>query len=87
MGQSLSIEQLEQLKEETTFNNDDIKLLYKKFLSLDSDKSSGLSLDEFLTIPELSHNPLVKRIFHTIDVDNNGEIDFHEFITSFKYIY
>ena len=41
-----------------------------------------LSVDEFLAIPELEHNPLVNRVVHTFDIDKSGEVDFREFVTS-----
>lgn len=41
-----------------------------------------LSVQEFLAIPELEHNPLVNRVVHTFDMDKSGEVDFREFVTS-----
>jgi Ca2+-binding EF-hand superfamily protein len=48
-----------------------------------SSHSAGtLSVQEFLAIPELEHNPLVNRVVHTFDMDKSGEVDFREFVTS-----
>jgi Ca2+-binding EF-hand superfamily protein len=33
-----------------------------------------------MSIPELEHNPLVKRVVETFDSDKSGEVDFMEFI-------
>lgn len=37
-------------------------------------------MDEFMSIPELQQNPLVKRVIDILDTDGNGEVDFQEFI-------
>lgn len=44
------------------------------------DSSGALSTKEFMSIPELKNNPLVKRVIDIFDVDGNGEVDFQEFI-------
>lgn len=44
------------------------------------DGNGALSLEEFMSIPELEHNPLVKRVVETFDSDKSGEVDFMEFI-------
>ena len=33
-------------------------------------------MDEFLSIPELQQNPLVRRVIDILDTDRNGEVDF-----------
>ena len=33
-------------------------------------------MDEFMSIPELQQNPLVKRVIDILDTDGNGEVDF-----------
>jgi len=35
---------------------------------------------QFMAIPDLEHNPLVRRVISTFDADKNGEVDFKEFI-------
>ncbi|XP_022357138.1 calcineurin subunit B type 2 [Enhydra lutris kenyoni] len=62
------------------FNSDEIKRLSKKFKKLDLDRSGSLSLEEFLSLPELHQNPLVQRVIDVFDTDGNGEVDFKEFI-------
>ncbi|KAM6940415.1 calcineurin subunit B type 1b [Xenentodon cancila] len=59
---------------------DEIKRLGKRFKKLDLDKSGSLSVDEFMSLPELQQNPLVQRVVDIFDTDGNGEVDFLEFI-------
>merc|ERR1739838_1062175 len=63
-----------------TFDADEIKRLGKRFKKLDLDNSGSLSVDEFMTLPELQQNPLVQRVIDIFDEDGNGEVDFKEFI-------
>jgi len=44
------------------------------------DNSGSLSVDEFMSLPELHQNPLVQRVIEIFDQDGNGEVDFKEFI-------
>jgi Ca2+-binding EF-hand superfamily protein len=60
----------------------ELRRLFRRFKKLDTDKSGALSVPEFLAIPELQHNPLVRRVIATFDADKNGEVDFKEFIQS-----
>ncbi|KAM5299500.1 calcineurin subunit B type 2 [Ctenodactylus gundi] len=62
------------------FSHDEIKRLSKSFKKLDLDKSGSLSVEEFMSLPELQHNPLVRRVVNIFDTDGNGEVDFKEFI-------
>ncbi|RMX38790.1 hypothetical protein pdam_00017683 [Pocillopora damicornis] len=59
---------------------DEIRRLGKRFRKLDLDKSGALSVDEFMSLPELQQNPLVQRVIDIFDTDGNGEVDFKEFI-------
>merc|ERR1712228_569045 len=49
-------------------------------MGLDLDNSGSLSVDEFMSLPELQQNPLVQRVIEIFDDDGNGEVDFKEFI-------
>ena len=51
-----------------------------RFKKLDLDNSGSLSVDEFMSLPELQQNPLVQRVIEIFDDDGNGEVDFKEFI-------
>ncbi|XP_029203065.1 calcineurin subunit B type 1 [Acropora palmata] len=64
----------------THFDADEIKRLGKRFRKLDLDKSGALSVEEFMSLPELQQNPLVQRVIDIFDTDGNGEVDFKEFI-------
>lgn len=59
---------------------DEIRRLGKRFKKLDLDNSGALSIDEFMSLPELQQNPLVQRVIDIFDADGNGEVDFKEFI-------
>uniref|UniRef100_A0A672LRC1 Calcineurin subunit B type 1-like n=1 Tax=Sinocyclocheilus grahami TaxID=75366 RepID=A0A672LRC1_SINGR len=65
---------------EITFDADEIKRLGKRFKKLDLDNSGSLSVEEFMSLPELQQNPLVQRVIDIFDTDGNGEVDFKEFI-------
>lgn len=64
----------------STFDADEIRRLGKRFKKLDLDNSGALSVDEFMSLPELQQNPLVQRVIDIFDTDGNGEVDFKEFI-------
>lgn len=64
----------------THFDQDEIKRLGRSFKKMDLDKSGSLSVDEFMSLPELQQNPLVGRVIDIFDTDGNGEVDFREFI-------
>merc|ERR1711990_857238 len=64
----------------TEFDTEEIKRLGKRFKKLDLDGSGSLSIEEFMSLPELQQNPLVRRVIDIFDEDGNGEVDFKEFI-------
>ncbi len=55
---------------------DELKRLAKRFKKLDLDGSGSLSIEEFMSIPELQLNPLVQRVISIFDADKNGQVDF-----------
>lgn len=55
---------------------DEIRRLGKRFRKLDLDNSGALSVEEFMSLPELQQNPLVQRVIDIFDSDGNGEVDF-----------
>lgn len=59
-----------------TVDAEEIKRLGKRFKKLDLDNSGSLSVDEFMSLPELQQNPLVQRVIELFDTDGNGEVDF-----------
>ena len=48
----------------------------KRFHKLDLDRSGSISIGEFVSVPELKENPLVKRVVEIFDSDLDGEVDF-----------
>ncbi|KAL5463662.1 hypothetical protein EMCRGX_G032578 [Ephydatia muelleri] len=63
-----------------SFEADEIRRLSKSFKKLDMNQNGSLSVEEFMAIPELQQNPLVRRVIDILDTDRNGEVDFQEFI-------
>ncbi|RVE76751.1 hypothetical protein OJAV_G00012190 [Oryzias javanicus] len=61
---------------QNTGHVEEIRRLQKRFKKLDLDQSGSLSVDEFLSLPELQQNPLVHRVIDIFDTDGDGEIDF-----------
>ena len=55
---------------------DEIRRLSRSFRRLDLNQNGALDVDEFLQIPELQQNPLVRRVIEIFDEDGNGEVDF-----------
>lgn len=64
---------------------DEIRRLGKRFRKLDLDNSGSLSVDEFMSLPELQQNPLVQRVIDIFDQDGNGEVDFKGVIHFLKH--
>jgi len=54
--------------------------LIPRSLFIFQDNSGSLSVEEFMSLPELNQNPLVQRVIDLFDEDGNGEVDFKEFI-------
>lgn len=81
----LSNSQLSHVRKEfpdLSMSDADLRKLFRKFKKLDTDQSGSLSVSEFLAVPELEHNPLVRRIISVVDSDHNGEVDFEEFVAA-----
>ncbi|KAL1235445.1 Protein phosphatase 2B regulatory subunit [Trichinella pseudospiralis] len=64
----------------SNFDTEEIRRLARRFKKLDLDGSGALSVEEFMSLPELQQNPLVQRVIDIFDTDGNGEVDFKEFI-------
>jgi len=63
-----------------TFGPEEVKRLRKRFHKLDADGSGSLSVDEIMALPSIAENPLVRRVVDVFDTNNDGELDFKEFI-------
>ena len=64
------------LPEVEGFSREEVSRLEKRFQKLDLDHSGTISVGEFLSVPELKENPLVKRVVDIFDEDLSGEVDF-----------
>ncbi|XP_017500147.3 LOW QUALITY PROTEIN: calcineurin subunit B type 2 [Manis javanica] len=64
----------------SSFDQDEIKRLSKRFKKLAFDGSGALSVKESVRLPELWQSPLVQRGFSIFGTDSHGEVDFKEFI-------
>jgi len=74
MGQDQSLIKVD------TFSQEEVQRLEKRFHKLDLDRSGSISVGEFVEVPELKENPLVKRVVDVFDSNLNGEVDFKEFV-------
>jgi len=74
MGNNSSLLQVD------AFSQEEVSRLEKRFHKLDLDRSGSISIGEFVSVPELKDNPLVKRVVDIFDSDLNGEVDFKEFV-------
>ena len=63
----------------STFSPEEISRLAKRFKKLDCDGSGSLSVDEFMSLPELGQNPLVQRV---IGKEEGGRIDYEQLFCS-----
>jgi serine/threonine-protein phosphatase 2B regulatory subunit len=63
-----------------SFSKQELTILYKNFLDLDSDKSGKIEPHEFFDVPELQDNPVVQRVISVFDRNQDGKISFYEFV-------
>ena len=64
------------------FSKQDILRLHKRFQALDTNNNGLVECAEIQSIPGLESNPLVGRLVEIFDGDQNGSIDFAEFVTA-----
>lgn len=50
-------------------------------MKLDKDNSGTIERDEFLSLPQVSSNPLATRMIAIFDEDGGGDVDFQEFVS------
>ena len=62
------------------FDKNELKILYKNFVKLDTDKSGTIEPSEFFDVPELKDNPIVHRLISVFDKNGDGKISFYEFV-------
>ncbi|EPB78625.1 calcineurin B subunit family protein [Ancylostoma ceylanicum] len=80
MIRSYMLNQLNQPFDGIVVDAYELRRLARRFKKLDIDGSGSLSVEEFMSLPELQQNPLVQRVIDIFDEDGNGEVDFREFI-------
>lgn len=79
---NLRPEEIEEMQKGTNFTQQEINRLYKRFKKLDKDGNGTITHEEFLMVPELAVNPLVKRVISIFDDNNDGNVNFKQFITA-----
>ncbi|KAL4941436.1 hypothetical protein BDV06DRAFT_194494 [Aspergillus oleicola] len=65
----------------SNFDKDEVDRLRKRFMKLDKDNSGTIDRDEFLSLPQVSSNPLATRMIAIFDEDGGGDVDFQEFVS------
>ncbi|MCJ1225354.1 Calcineurin subunit B [Toensbergia leucococca] len=65
----------------SNFDRDEVDRLRKRFMKLDKDNSGTIERDEFLSLPQVSSNPLATRMIAIFDEDGGGDVDFQEFVS------
>ncbi|KAG6256624.1 Calcineurin subunit B [Claviceps purpurea] len=80
MGNSTS-QVLDTIVQGSNFDRDEVDRLRKRFMKLDKDNSGTIERDEFLSLPQISSNPLATRMIAIFDEDGGGDVDFQEFVS------
>lgn len=81
MGNQIQISSSqEDMQNVINFNKQELKILYKNFMKMDTNNNGLLDPDEFFDVPELKDNPVVQRIISVFDKNNDGKISFYEFV-------
>ncbi|POS86188.1 calcineurin regulatory subunit B [Erysiphe pulchra] len=62
-------------------DRDEVDRIRKRFMKLDKDNSGTIERDEFLSLPQISSNPLATRLIAIFDEDGGGDVDFQEFVS------
>ncbi|KAI9158746.1 calcineurin subunit B [Paramyrothecium foliicola] len=65
----------------SNFDREEVDRLRKRFMKLDKDNSGTIERDEFLSLPQISSNPLATRMIAIFDEDGGGDVDFQEFVS------
>ncbi len=81
MGNQIQISSSqEDMQNVINFNKQELKILYKNFMKMDTNNNGLLDPDEFFDVPELKDNPVVQRIISVFDKNNDVKISFYEFV-------
>jgi serine/threonine-protein phosphatase 2B regulatory subunit len=76
----LQSEDILELQVTTHLSEQKIRALYHRYKELDTDNSGTITAAEFCKMEEMIVNPLSYRIFDAFDKNNDGHLDFKEFI-------
>ncbi|KAI0408124.1 calcineurin subunit B [Xylaria palmicola] len=80
MGNNTSMV-LDNIVQGTNFDREEVERLRKRFMKLDKDQNGTIERDEFLSLPQISSNPLATRLIAIFDEDGGGDVDFQEFVS------
>ncbi|KHN94632.1 Calcineurin subunit B [Metarhizium album ARSEF 1941] len=85
MGNTTS-QVLDNIVQGSNFDREEVDRLRKRFMKLDKDNSGTIERDEFLSLPQISSNPLATRLsaarmIAIFDEDGGGDVDFQEFVS------
>ncbi|KAL1980301.1 hypothetical protein VTN96DRAFT_4359 [Rasamsonia emersonii] len=72
---------LDSIVSASNFDRDEVDRLRKRFMKLDKDNSGTIEREEFLSLPQVSSNPLATRMIAIFDEDGGGDVDFQEFVS------
>jgi serine/threonine-protein phosphatase 2B regulatory subunit len=76
----LSKDEVNQLVKKTSFSAPQVLKLFKRYKDLDLNNDGRIDTDMLLEMPELSVNPLRRRIVNMVDEDNSGQVSFKRFM-------
>ncbi|KAM7208793.1 calcineurin subunit B [Naviculisporaceae sp. PSN 640] len=80
MGNTTS-NMLDDIVQGSNFDKNEVDRLKKRFMKLDKDNSGTIEREEFLSLPQISSNPLATRMIAIFDEDGGGDVDFQEFVS------
>eukprot|EP01029_Cantina_marsupialis_P005048 TRINITY_DN15383_c0_g1_i1.p1 TRINITY_DN15383_c0_g1~~TRINITY_DN15383_c0_g1_i1.p1 ORF type:complete len:209 (-),score=26.92 TRINITY_DN15383_c0_g1_i1:191-817(-) len=82
-SRELTEEEMEEIKMFCSFNGKQIMKLFDKFENLrigENSHSNEISVETFLSLPQLASNPFKIRLPWLFDVNNDGSVSFREFV-------
>ncbi|CAG9335240.1 unnamed protein product [Blepharisma stoltei] len=80
VGSQLRREEVEELMRKSKFNQKELKRIYRRFARLDHEEKGWVSVDDILTLPELTNHPMRDRIARMMTIDMGEVIDFKLFV-------
>nr|AAB87526.1 calcineurin subunit B [Neurospora crassa] len=72
---------LDNIVQGSNFDREEVDRLRMRFMKLDKDNSGTIEREEFLSLPQISTNPLATRMIAIFDEDGGGDVDFQEFVS------